>query len=214
MKKLSVLLVVLVMLGICSSSYGYFLIYKLTGSVTGMDDANKVSLKFKGYLAMSLDDSNSLLDANMIIDGTDRHGHKLFVLLNSTDSNNFLDASVLQGSNKRNFYELHGNVPFDFNAFMEGDVKSSDIGLPKKKHVATNLSGSFAQENGILVDLNQNITGVGRLSASLYTVATKGVNDPNNGDPLTPHTMDGIVAALVKEIEDDHYTEVSVPAPR
>jgi hypothetical protein len=213
MKKFSALLVVLVMLCICSSSYGYFLIYKLTGSVKGMDDANKETLNFKGYLAMSLDDSNSLIDANMLIYDKDRHDHKLFVLLNSTDSNNFLDASVLQGSNKRNFYELHGNAPFNFDVFMGGDVKSKDIGLPKNQRIASSLKGSFAQENGILVDLNQNITGVEHFSASLYTMATQGSNDPNNGDPLTPHTLEGIVAALVQETEDDHYTQVSVPAP-
>ena len=79
MKKLSAVLVILVMLGICSSSYGYFLIYNLSGTIRGTDgtvDIKRVTIPFRGYLVMRLDnDTNSLVDANMIIYGRDPNRH-------------------------------------------------------------------------------------------------------------------------------------------
>ena len=110
MKRLSALFVVLVMLGICTSSYGYFLIYKLSGTIRGamynrsdtktigitVDDTNAVTIPFRGLLVMNLviNDTNSLIDANMIIYGRDTNDHKVYVQLNAHDSNEFLDPFI------------------------------------------------------------------------------------------------------------------------
>lgn len=237
MKRLSTLFVVLVMLGICTSSYGYFLIYNLSGTIrgiiynlsdttTGIDDTNTVTIPFKGYLVMNLDnDTNSLIDANMIIYGKDPNKHKVYVQLNSSDSNEFLDSYTSERGNKRHFYGLNGKSPFDFNSFIMGDVRKVNIGLPHGYRIllASNLKGSIAVENGIFLSLDQKITGVGSISASLWTLATKGVNDPNNPDLNTPHTQDGIIDALkgIGEYSNhrywtpilEHYTAVIIPAP-
>ena len=205
MKKLSALFVVLIMLGICTSSYGYFLIYKLSGTIRGamynrsdtktigIDDTNAVTIPFKGLLVMNLaldevNDTNTLIDANMIIYGRDTNDHKVYVQLNSSDSNEFLDAFILERGNKRHFYGLNGKSPFDFNAFMIGDVHSINIGLPHGYRIllASSLKGSITGGYGIFLDLDQEIAEVGNISASLFTLATKGVNKPNNPDPLYP----------------------------
>ena len=238
MKRLSALFVVLVMLGICTSSYGYFLIYKLSGTIRGImynrsdtytkgiDDTNAVTIPFKGCLVMNLDnDTNSLIDANMIIYGRDPNNHKVYVQLNSNDSNEFLDPYTLERGNKRHFYVLNGKSPFDFNAFMMGHVGKANIGLPDGNRIllASSLKGSITAENSIFLSLDQKIVGVGNISASLWTLATKGVNNPDNPDPYTPHTQDGIIDALkgIGEYSNhpywtpilEHYTEVSIPAP-
>jgi hypothetical protein len=242
MKKLSALFVVLVMLGICTSSYAYFLIYKLSGTIRGVmysrsdtntigiDDTNAVTIPFKGCLVMNLaldevNDTNTLIDANMIIYGRDANNHKVYVQLNSSDSNEFLDSYILERGNKRHFYRLNGMSPFDFNAFMMGDVHSVNIGLPHGYRIllASSLKGPIAAGYGIFLDLDQEIAGAGNISASLWTLATKGVNNPDNPDPYTPHTQDGIIEALkgIGEYSDhpywnhilEHYTEVSIPAP-
>ena len=124
-KKLSAVLVVLVMLGICTSSYGYFLIYNLSGTIKGTNgtvDIKRVTIPFRGYLVMRLDnDTNSLIDANMIIYGRDPNRHKVYLQLNLNDSNAFLDSYILERG-KRNFYRLNGMPPFGFNSFMMGNV--------------------------------------------------------------------------------------------
>ncbi len=215
MKRLSALFVVLVMLGMCTSSYGYFLIYNLSSTIKGIDDINVVTIKFKGYLVMNLDnDTNSLIDANMIIYGRDPNGHKVYVQLNSSDSNDFLDSSTVERGNKRHFYRLNGKSPFDFDSFMMGTVRSTNIGLSKRILLAPSLKGYITGEDGIFLGLNQKIAGTGTISASLYTIATKGVNDQL--DPITPRTQDGIIDALITILENNEhrYKAVSIQAPK
>jgi hypothetical protein len=235
MKRLSALFVVLVMLGISTSSYGYFLIYNLTGTIRGIiynradtntmgiDDTNAVTIPFKGSLVMNLDnDTNSLIDANMIIDGKDPNGHKVYVQLNASDSNGFLNPNILERGNKRRFYVLNGKSPFDFNSFMLGTVRNTDIGLAHRKLIATTLKGAITVEDSIFLDVDHNITGVGTISASLFTLATNGVNNLNNTFPITPRTQDEIIDALkgigiYNNKYYNHplwdYTALSIPAP-
>jgi len=238
MKRLSALFVVLIMLGICTPSYGYFLIYKLSGTIRGIiynpsdtikgvDDTNRVTIPFKGLLVMNIaldevNDTNTLIDANLIVYGKDANNHKVYVQLNASDSNGFLDPFILERGNKRHFYKLNGNSPFDFNSFMMGNVGKVNIGLTKRILLAPTLRGTITAEDSVFLDLDHKITGVGTISASLFTLATKGVNDLNNPDPITPRTQDGIINALkgigvFNHKYYDHilenYTEMSIPAP-
>jgi hypothetical protein len=239
MKRLSALFVVLVMLGICAPSYGYFLIYKLSGTIRGIiynrsdantiriDDTNAVTIPFKGLLVMNIaldevNDTNTLIDANLIIYGKDANNHKVYVQLNASDSNEFLNPSILERGNKRHFYVLNGNSPFDFNSFMMGTARSVDIGLAKRIILATSLRGTITAEDSVFLDLDYKITGVGNISASLFTLATNGVNDPHNHDPITPRTQEGIIEALKgigiynqKYFNHplENYTALSIPAP-
>jgi hypothetical protein len=219
MKRLSAVLVVLVMLGICTSSYGYFLIYTLSGQIKGTNgtvDVKKKTISFRGYLVMNFDDdTNSIVDANMFISGKD-HDRRVYVQLNMHDSNGFLDANILP-QDERNFYTLHGNSPFGFSALIMGDVHHGRIigrdaeGLLIKKDIATSPSGAITQEEGIFLALDQNIAAVGNMSASFYSVATKGVNNPNNH--ISPHTQEGTVDTLKEILASHHYKQVNIPPP-
>jgi hypothetical protein len=215
MKRLSALFAALVILGVCTSSYGYFLIYNLTGSLKGTEgtvDIKKDTTDFKGYLVLDINnDTNELADANMFIYGRDPNNHKVYVRLNASDSNEFLDASILY-RDKRNFYELNGKPPFDFRIVVMGQVNRTDIGLKHAKEIAPSLGGVITNEEGMLLKPGQELTGTGNISATLYGVATRGVNDPNNN--VAPHTPYGIIYTL-KEIlaKEKHCTEVNVPAP-
>jgi hypothetical protein len=214
MKRLSAVLVVLAMLTVCASSYGYFLVYTLHGSLKGTEgavDIEKETTDFKGYLVMNIDsDTNEVIDANMIFYGKDPNHHKVYVLLNQSDSNGFLDASILYRDD-RNFYELNGHTPFDFKIFIRGDVHKKDIGLSSKKRIASSLSGAITNESGMLFAVGQELAGTGFISASLYTVSTKGVNNLDNH--VSPHTQEGTIAALKAIRADHHYRQVNIPPP-
>jgi hypothetical protein len=218
MKRLSAVLVVLVMLGMCTSSYGYFLIYNLSGRIKGTDgtvDVKKVTIPFKGFLVMNFDDdTNSLVDANMIIYGKNQNRHKVYVQLNAHDSNEFLDTAVLK-QDVRNFYSLNGESPFGFGSLIMGNVHRRTIGRDivghaLRKDIAPDLSGVITQEEGIFFALDEDVAGVGRISASLYGVATRGVNNPRNY--VAPHTQEGIIDTLKIMVAEKHCKAVSIPA--
>jgi hypothetical protein len=218
MKRLSAILVVLVMLGICTSSYGYFLIYNLSGTIRGTDgtvDIKKVTTPFKGYMVLNVDnDTNSFSDANMIIYGKDPNHHKVYVLLNATDSNAFLNPNILFRA-KRNFYELNGGSPFDFRITMLGHVYKTNIGIShERKDIAPALGGVITSQEGMFLGLDQELAGTGNISAMLYTIATKGVNDPNNH--ISPHTQSEIVDTLkeILESKERRHRAVNIPAPQ
>lgn len=214
MKRLAALFVISAMLGICTSSYGYFLIYTISGSLKGTEgavDIEKETTNFRGYLVMNIDeDTNSLTDANLIFSGGDPNNHRVYVQLNASDSNGFLDASILY-RDRRTFYELNGNPPFDFKIFAVGDVHNRAIGLPRSKKIVPSLWGAITNESGMLFAVGQELAGTGSLSVSLYSTATNGVNNPNND--VSPHTPDGIIQTLKAILADHHYREVSIPAP-
>jgi hypothetical protein len=210
MKMVSVLLVALVILGICTSSYGYFLVYNLSGTVRGTDgtvDIRNVTISFRSYLVMTFDDdTNSLDDANLIIYGRDPNNQKVYVQLNTSDSNAFLDSSIWYRDVK-NFYELNGESPFDFRIVVQGNVKSTNIGLTGKKDVASSLKGVLTGEDGMFFEVGEEIAGIGsNFSASLYTSLTKAFNNPSD-----PCTLDEVIDELKGKLADKGYTALSIP---
>jgi hypothetical protein len=213
MKRFSALLAVLIMLGICTSSYGYFLVYNMSGTIRGTmstEDPNikNVTISFKGYLAMDFNDANSFNDANLFIYGRDSNDHKVYVQLNASDSNAFLDSAIWYRDIK-NFYELDGQPPFDCRIVIKGDVKSTEIGLAGKKEIASSLKGIITAEDGMFLEVNQHLAGVGNsISATLDTALTKTINNPSD-----PCTHDEVVNGLKDKLANKGYLPVSIPAP-
>jgi hypothetical protein len=212
MKKLSALLAALIMLGMCTPSYGYFLIYNLHGSIKGTQwtvDIDKETISFDGYLVMNFDDgTDSFEDANLLLNGRDPNDHQVYVQLNASDSNGFLDPSIWY-RDVRNFYELNSKPPFDLRIVVMGNVENKDIGLAGKKYVATSLKGVITGQEGMFFAVDQALAGVGNhVSAPLYTSLTETANDP--GDPWT---QDEVVDELKNKLAQDHYSPVSIPAP-
>jgi hypothetical protein len=212
MKMVSALLVVLVILGTCTSSYGYFLVYDLYGSIKGTQwtvDIDKETISFDGYLVMNFDnDTDSFQDANLLLNGKDPNDHKVYVQLNASDSNGFLDPSIWY-RDVRNFYELNSLPPFDLRIVVRGDVKSKDIGLAGKKRIASSMNGVITSQEGMFFAEDQAFAGVGNyVSASLYTSLTKTANEPG-----AEWTQDEVVDELKHKLADNHYSPVSIPAP-
>jgi hypothetical protein len=212
MKILSVLFAVLMMLGICTSSYGYFVIYDLSGTIKGTEGTvhvDKETISFDGYLVMKFDDdTNSFEDANLLLNGRDPNDHKVYVQLNASDSNGFLDPSIWY-RDVRNFYELNTAPPFDLRIVVRGDVKSKDIGLAGKKRIASDMKGIITSHEGMLFIADQELAGVGNyVSVWLYTSLTKTANEPG-----AEWTQDEVVNELRDKMAHDHYAPLDIPAP-
>ena len=222
MRKLLAVLVMLALLGMCSASFGYILVYNVSTTVNGVDDATKVTIPLKGYLVVNLDDSDELQDANLILYGQDSNipkKQKVYVQLNNSDSNGFLHIDAWRQGDYT-FVDLWSYTsPFDFEALMMGKVSSKDVGLGtnNKKPVASSLKGVFMAWEGMLLDLDQDIAGTSNISSTLNNAYTKSINDPletwSQDEVIEGKIINGKEQGIKPILEGKHYEEVSLPSP-
>jgi len=210
MKKLVSGLVVLVMFGVCASSYGYFLIYKVSSPVKGADDVagTMLTIPLKAYLVLNINDTDDTIDdANLILYGKDSAKNKVYVELNISDDNEFLDGEVWEmgGCLFVDFWTYENlTSPFYFEGFMFGKLKEKDIGLVMPYEVAGSLKGAFMVWGDMLLDSNQDIAGTGNIKASLWSQATISVN-------FDGWAQEEIVDALIEILQGQGYSAATLP---
>ena len=210
MKRLLGLAVLFVVLSVCVPSYGYFLIYNVSGSAKGVNNETPASIAWRGYLVLNIDDSDNLMDANLIMYGKDGDKAKVYVVLNDSDSDGFLDTSLWWQGNFMvlNFWS-YGSNPFNFEGLILGKEALKDIGfgILDKRWVASSLKGTMMVWDGMLLDSDDEIAGTGKVSATLYNIATKVVNEDNW---TQKEIMDELILIVT---EDKGYVEATLPPP-
>ncbi len=186
MKRISIVLTVLIMLSMCAQSFGYFLIYNLSTTVKGADDGTglKSTVPLKGYLVLSLDSGGNFVDANLILYGKDVNNplkEKKLVLLNH-DGMPILNADLWY-IGETFFIELSAEspTPFDFKIMLSGKTKIREIGDTELRTAASNLKGVTIVRREMLLGPfgDQDFSGTGNASATLWMSATKFVNTNN-----------------------------------
>jgi hypothetical protein len=187
MRKFMVGLVVLVMFGMCASSYatplpGLILVYDVTTMGKGIDvnDNNTlVNIPLKAVLVMRFDDTNTLRDANLIMYGIESRAinpQKVYVELDMSDSNAFLSNVSIQQEGKFFVLDLVANdSPFNFEELLLG--KAVLLGRNHPVDILAKAKGVIWVRDGMLLDPDQDITGVGDLSMSLRVPYTLVIND-------------------------------------
>ena len=205
MRKLSACLVVLVVFGICSPSFGYMLLYKVSTTVKGADDdtGEKVRIPLKGYLLLNINEYDEIADANLILYGKDTDGARKYVQLNHSDSDQLLGADdEIWYAGDMAFVGIWGNAPFDFEIFLSGKAKWRNVGLgdEEEKFVARSIKGvTIIWADFVLgSSADQDILGSANASATLWNAAVKAVNDPEE-----PWTQDEIIETG-KELTGGH----------
>lgn len=200
MRKLLAVLTVVTMCWICASSQGFFLIYKMSTPVKGVNDARTATIPLKAYLVLDINDSTGeVQDANLIMYGKDSDKSKVFVELDNT-GDELLDIDVWEQGDYVvvNFWSYED--PFDFEGLILGKTKSKDIGLGSSEDIAGSLKGVLMVWGGILLDTSDDIAGTGNISASFWSKATIEVNE--NG-----WTQDEIVDELKDILQGQGYDE-------
>ncbi|MGA2093554.1 MAG: hypothetical protein ABSH16_09130 [Sedimentisphaerales bacterium] len=208
MKKLLALIVVVVILGICPSTKGLLLVYRVSSSVKGVDGTAGVTLTvpFKAYLVMDFNERGVYRDANMLMFGNNADGSKVYYQLNDSDSNNLLDTGVWNKGIKAPYLFVGlgtygADNPFDFEACMWGKMTVKDIGFGKEHLwlVPTSMKGTFTVWYKMLYDADQNISGTGDVSAKL--------------DPVTYNfnaegwSKEDAVALIINALQDKDYSQ-------
>jgi hypothetical protein len=211
MKRWLELAVIFVVLSTCAPSYGYFLIYNVSGSVKGVNNGTKASIPWKGYFVADLNDSNdAAMDANLIMYGQDSNKRKVYVVLNYSDPNHYLNADAWwQGDYTIfNFWAYH--TPFDFEGLTIGLAKEKNIGLADMKYVAGSMTGTMMMWNRMLFDADDNIAGTGNISASLYAAETTYVNQ-NHWTQTQILEGNGARGGLIQQLRGKGYVAATLP---
>ena len=174
------LAVIFVVLSVCVPSYGYFLIYNVSGSVKGVNNALPASIPWKAYLVVNLDINDEFVDANLVMFGKDSTKKSVYIQLNYSDSAHSLDIDIPNTGSGFTAIDLRTdvNTPLNFEALIIGKTKLTDVGIvpANKKNVPSKLTGTMIVRDNMFFTASDNMTGSGTVSASLYTMATKAVN--------------------------------------
>ncbi|MGA2093483.1 MAG: hypothetical protein ABSH16_08775 [Sedimentisphaerales bacterium] len=224
-KKVMAITVMLVMSWVCSSSFGYLLLYNVSMTVNGADVnvSSRVTIPLKGYLLLNLDDSNAFVDANLMLYGRDADSKKKYVILDYNDGTGFLSANVWY-IDKYAFVDLSGDTPFNFEIFLSGRTWLQNVGLGRdhKKSIAGSLAGVTTVRHLYMLgpDAHQDVSGSATVTATLWGPATKSVNGASGKQESwtqdevisTGKDFDGVhYKSLTEQLKDKHFEAAALP---
>lgn len=217
--------VMLTMSWLCSSSFGYLLLYNVSMTITGADVnvASRVTIPLKGYLLLNLSDSNAIVDANLILYGRDADSKKKYVVIDYNNGAGLLEATLWYVDNVT-FVDLSGNSPFNFEMFFKGTTSLRNIGLgiDNRKSIAGGLTGNTTVRHKFILgpDANQDVSGTATVTATLWTAATKSINGASGKQEswtqdevlLTGKDFDGVhYRSLTEQLVRKNYTPATLP---
>jgi hypothetical protein len=216
MKKLVALFIIMALLGICSPSYGYILVYKVTGSLKAVEwNSNALSsVSVKGYLALDINDTNDAdVDANMVLYGKNAAGALKYYLDGLSDTNNadngiaWNNSGMYVGLDAWNLSNPHRPEQFQYEFVVTGKVKSADVGLGTGtlRPVVSSLKGSMISWWGQIFDAGRELYGTGAASMALDTKQTKAANAANVVTPGSV-TVTSIITAFITSLQSKGYT--------
>lgn len=200
-------LLILAVLGVCSSSFGnVILVYNLKASGSGIDVTTgnlPAKISMQGYLVMNLNDAGTVLsDAALVIYGKDfstPKPQKVYVELYMNDPNKFLHLNIERDGDYR-VIDLDANTgPFDFESITIGKLVSPFKGASQIQCVAK-AKGAVWVRDGMLIDPNHDLRGTGTLTASLDVKDTTYIYQEG-------WTMNEVVVTG-KDIDGKHYNGI------
>ena len=202
MKRLLTLTVVMLVLALCAPSYGYVLVYKVTGKMKAVEWSGSTlgNTSVKGYLAINIDDSNDANYAQLILYGKDTSDNLVYFLdgLSSGEDITWNVTGDVIGVDVWDYTD-----PFEYEFMMTGKVKLVDVGygLSNKKTAASSLKGSLVSWWGQLLDGNQELFGSGAATMTLDTKQTKTAN-------IGLSSVDDVITTLTDELEAKGYDPI------
>jgi hypothetical protein len=200
MRKLVGLVVVLAAFGFCAPSYGYILVYKVTGGMKAVEwnvQKKIINVSVKGYAAIDINDSNGAVDdKQMVIYGKDASGN-LKYYVDSFDKDH-AKVALYQIASVVELDIWDYNSPFYYDFVMTGNVKATDIGTGSKQLAASSLSGSLVTWWAQLLDSSQELFGSGAATMTLDTAQTKAANHGSL-------TVDDVVSMFVVGLDAKGY---------
>jgi len=212
MRRLIGSAVLFAVLSLTVPSYGnYYLIYNMSANVKGVDYNylhEAVTIPLKGYLLLTLSDSNIFIDTNMVLYGKDTDGAKKYVELGYNGDNLYFSNSYMWRG-----YGYFGVVIDGGQLIGKMTLKDVGLGATTKKNVASSLKGVLNVEEGMLLDARQDIAGTSTISMSLNSVYTKGANgnDPvwDANSLMNGQEINGINRGIKPDLQAKGYADAT-----
>jgi len=188
MKRLGMLFVMLAVLGVCSQSYGYVLVYDVLGQVKAVDTvANTMNRTMvRGTLVVDIDEEQGIATEGTLVlyNRVTRGGQGVYTVSDAV-------GITLYGNSVAAVMET-GWVGGQM--IMTGGRKwNKNIGLSERKSIANVMDGSIHFNGGMLFDANESLIGAGMMTATLNPQQTRGAN--KNGDSVSV-VVDDIISWL------------------
>ncbi len=208
MKKLMALSLVLAVFVLCAPSFGYILIYKVSGKIKGVDwnyeNPPAASVSIKGYLAFNIDIIDyveTITEAQIVIYGKDRGSYPVYYIDNLTDPNKtalWNDAGIITALDI-----LDSDGDFNYEFTMTGKVKDIDVGFgwDDTRPAAKSLKGVLTSWWGRILDPSQNLFGSGTASMSLDSKKTKNAN-------YYAYDVNYVITSFIGTLEAKGYNEI------
>jgi hypothetical protein len=207
MRKLLGLSVVLAVFGVCAPSYGYILVYNVTGGMKAVEwNVQKIiSVSVKGYAAIDINDSNGAVnDKQMVLYGKDASGNLKYYEDSLDEDYAGVDLYPIANVVEVDVWDY--NSPFYYEFIMTGNIKATDVGLgaSSKKLVASSLSGSLITWWAQLLDSSQELFGSGAATMTLDTKQTKAANAGSL-------SVDAVISTFIAGLEAKNYHLIVLP---
>jgi hypothetical protein len=200
MKRLAVLCVVLMAMGMCAPSYGYVLVYDLFGMVRSVDVAtNEIDRSdVRGYLAADIDEASGAVTATeVVLYGRDAGNNRVYIV---TDAVNM----TMYGNNAAVVFDNGLGVSMILTGGRARQV--SNIGLSQRMRIITTMEGSMHIRQSALFDTDMVLVGSGGMSAMLDSVLTRGANRAGEG-------IDEVVNDIASWLESRGFVDISEEEP-
>jgi hypothetical protein len=200
MKRLAVLSVVLVVLGVCVPSYAYVLVYDVFGTVRAVDieadDVDRTTVR--GSLVVDInEDEGMAVSAELVLYGRDAGNTRVYIV---TDAVNMA------------LYNSQGVVVMDdgqgVSMVMTGQRarRVTNIGLSQGKRVISVLDGSILIRESALFDVDRVLFGSGSMSAMINLQQTRSAN-------RATEAVSSVVDDIIGRLEARGYTALGPEEP-
>jgi hypothetical protein len=201
MKRLGMLFVMLAVLGVCSQSYGYVLVYDVFGQVKAVDTvANTMNrTTVRGELVVDINEEQGIAtEGTLVLYNRATRGQQGFYTVSEAVGITIYGNSVAAVMDTG---WLGGQI------IMTGGTKwNKNIGLLEKKSIANMMDGSINFTGGMLFDANEALVGTGTIIAILNTQQTKAAN--RNGDSVSV-----VVDDIISWLQGLRFTEFVMNEP-
>jgi hypothetical protein len=189
MKRLAVVFVMAAVLGVCSQSYGYVLVYDVWSQVGAVDTQTNTMTNTMvwGKLAVDINDSNGLVvDANMVIFNRNRGGQGVYEIPDSIEVTTYGNSilAVIETSATGGRIIMTGS---------NGRRWGRNVGLADRRNVPNMLNGSIQFDGGVLFQTGQELVGGGAMTAMLNIQQTRDANGNGSG---ANDVINGIITFL------------------
>jgi hypothetical protein len=202
MKRVAVLCVLAAVLGVCSQSYGYVLVYDIWGMAKSVDITTNAMDRtmVRGTLVVDIDEQQGMAtEGTLVLFNRIWGGQGVYTVSQAVGISIYGNsvAAVMDTGPMGGQIIMTGGI---------GRMWGRNIGLADRKNVANTMDGSIHLNGNVLFDADASLIGAGMMSATLNLQQTR---DANRNSNSVSDVVDGIISWL----QGRGFTEIVVEAP-